>query len=299
MISVYERITGHRRGWRWQRGRLTALVDEHHLGWDLVSGALTIIYVVLAFRQDYATALENYAIWALAILFLAEFGARCYDAPNRVFYLRSHWLDLITAVPVPGIPGLRVLRLVRLLRFMKVGMILRRRLIGRGWADTSLIWPTLVLFWIASGLALWLVEHDAPGASIRTFPEAMTAAFMTASTLGLSGARQKLATPDAQIISGLIVFMALGLWGFASSRLTQIWLQGRREQSSDEIVGLQLELRSLRDEVAALVNALTEPVRRLEHTLSSARSPAVGDDPPEAGIIAAPENLSPATSSGR
>src|SRR5438270_9756376 len=133
---------------RWQRGHLTAFVERHHLAWDVVSGALTVVYVILAFRQDYNTAPENYAIWGLAILFLSEFGARCYDAPNRVAYLKTHWLDLITAVPVPGIPGLRILRLVRLLRFMKVGIILRRWLTGRGWGDASLIWPTLVLFWI-------------------------------------------------------------------------------------------------------------------------------------------------------
>src|SRR5207253_6271075 len=98
----------------------------------------------------------------------------------------------------------------RLLRFMKVGIILRRWLTGRGWGDASLIWPTLVLFWIVSALALWLVEHDAPNSTIRTFPEAMTTAFLTASTLGF-GTRGTPVTVDGQIISGLTVFFALGL----------------------------------------------------------------------------------------
>src|SRR5438105_10540730 len=178
----------------WQRGRLTAFVERHELAWDLASGSLTVVYVVLAFRQDYATAPENYAVWALALLFLAEFGARCYDAPGRVAYLRGHWLDLVTAIPIPGIPGLRILRLLRLLRFMKVGMILRRRLMARGWSDAGLIWPTLVLFWIASGLALWLVEHDASNTTISTFPDAMTSAFLIASTLGF-GAHAHPVTP--------------------------------------------------------------------------------------------------------
>ena len=256
VVSVIARPIGI----RWQRGRLTAFVDRHHLAWDLVSGALTIAYVTLAFRQDYNTALENFAIWGLAILFLSEFGARCYDASNRAAYLRSHWLDLITAVPAPGIPGLRILRLLRLLRFVKIGMMLRRILIERGWSDVSLIWPTLVLFWILSGLALWLVEHDAPKATITTFPEAMTSAFLTASTLGF-GIHEHPVTPDGQIISGLIVFTALGLWGFASSRLTQIWLHGAKERASDELVELRQELRSVREQLAVVATSLADPVQ--------------------------------------
>src|SRR5439155_25285234 len=97
-------ISRHRIRHFWQRGRLTAFVETHRSLWDLVSAALTIIYVALAFRQDSATPAESYVVWGLAVLFLSEFATRCYDAPIRTAYLKSHWLDLITAVPVPGIP---------------------------------------------------------------------------------------------------------------------------------------------------------------------------------------------------
>jgi hypothetical protein len=243
----------------WQRGQLTAFVVRHRSLWDLVSAALTIIYVALAFRQDSATPAESYAVWGLAVLFLSEFAARCYDAPSGTAYLKSHWLDLITAVPVPGIPGFRILRLLRLLRFMNVGIKVRRMLMDRGWNDSGLIWPTLFLFWIASGLALWLVEHDAHGSTIKSFPDAMTAAFLTASTLGLGGSREHLATSEGQIISGLIVFMALGLWGFASGRLTQIWLQGRKAEATIELADVHRELRAIRDEMSVLAIAVTNP----------------------------------------
>jgi voltage-gated potassium channel len=236
---------------RWSKGRLTSFVDSHRLVWDLVMGALTVVYVVLALRQDFAVGAEGFALWALAFLFIVEFTARCYDAANRAAYVRGHWLDLVTAIPIPNVPGLRILRLFRLLRLTKVGMLLRQKLLARGWTDTSLIWPTLFLFWLASALSLWLVEHDAAGAHIQTFSDAMTAAFITASTLGF-GNHELPVTVDGQIISALIVFASLGLWGFASGRLTELWLRGGQAKIEDNAATLREELVLLRREIAVL-----------------------------------------------
>jgi hypothetical protein len=200
---------------------------------------------------------QEYVVWALAGIFLIEFGARCYDSKNRARYLSTHWLDLITAVPVPGLPGLRLIRLLRLLRLLKVGVQLRRVLLRRGWDESGLIWPTLVLFWMGSALALWLVEHDAPGTTITTFPEAMTAAFLTAATLGF-GRHGLPVTQDGQIIAAVIVFFALGLWGFASSNLTRLWLRAKNELPTSEIVGLRKDLHAMGEQLLRLTDILVE-----------------------------------------
>ena len=111
-------------------------------------------------------------------------------------------------------------------------------------------WP---FFWIGSALALWLVEHDAPGTNVATFPEAMTAAFTTAATLGF-GKHGLPVTEDGQIISAGIVFLALGLWGFASSNLTHIWLK-TQDQLPVEVRALGQEIEALRADVRRLTNA--------------------------------------------
>jgi hypothetical protein len=221
-------------------------------------GALTIVYVALAFAEDSAIGPQDYAVWGLAGVFLLEFGARYYDSPDRARYLKSHWLDLITAIPVPGIPGLRLLRLLRLLRFAKIGVLLRRELLERGWRDSGLVWPTLALFWLGSAIALWLVEHDAPGSNINTFPAAMTAAFLTAATLGF-GKHGLPVTQDGQIISAAIVFFALGLWGFASSHLTRAWLHVQETSATSEMRALGGEIEAMRQELKRLADALDSP----------------------------------------
>jgi voltage-gated potassium channel len=231
------------------KGTLTKFVRRHETAWDLVMGVLTVVYVALAFSEDSAGSLESYGIGALAVLFLLEFSARCYDAIDRWAYLRSHWLDLITAIPVPGIPALRALRLLRLLRLARIGVLIRHGLVAKGWDESAIIWPTLVLFWIGSALALWLVEHDAPGTSITTFADAMKAAFLTAATLGF-GRHSLPVTDDGQIIAALIVFFALGLWGYASSSLTRVWLNARQGPSAALLEDMRREIQALREQLA-------------------------------------------------
>ena len=239
-----------------RRGALSRFVGRHEFAWDIAMGVLTVVYVALAFSEENVRSVQGYAVWGLSLIFLAEFCARCYDSTNRLGYLRSHWLDLVTAIPVPGIPGLRLIRLLRLLRFAKIGVLVRRRLIHRGWGETGLIWPTLVLFWIGSAIALWLVEHDAAGSTIATFPDAMTAAFLTAATLGF-GRRGLPVTQDGQIIAAIIVFFALGLWGFASSNLTRLWLNAQQEFRNPELEALGRDLRQAVEELERLTNKLS------------------------------------------
>jgi len=89
----------------WRRGSLTVFIQRHEFAWDLVIRVLTVPYVILAFREDSATGPASYTIVGLATIFLLEFGARCYDSSDRGKYFRTHWLDLITAIPIPDIPA--------------------------------------------------------------------------------------------------------------------------------------------------------------------------------------------------
>lgn len=118
-----------------RRGHVTSFVARHQLAWDLAMAGLTVVYVALAFSEDTLSGPGRYVLWGLAVVFLAEFAARCYDAKDRVRYLYGHWLDLVTAIPVPGVPGLRVIRLLRVLRFIKVGVIVRKLLLERGFSE--------------------------------------------------------------------------------------------------------------------------------------------------------------------
>src|SRR5258708_21436618 len=62
-------------------------------------------------------------VLAISGVFLLEFSLRFYDSPSRLGYLKGHWLDLVSCIPVVG--SLRVLRLLRLAAFFRLGATAR------------------------------------------------------------------------------------------------------------------------------------------------------------------------------
>ena len=94
-----------------QRGRLTTFVDEHHTLWEATLAVLALAYLALGFLEDEGRHPPPFLLGALAVIFLTEFIARFWDAPSRRLYLRGHWLDLVSCIPLVG--GLRSFRLLR------------------------------------------------------------------------------------------------------------------------------------------------------------------------------------------
>jgi len=233
------------------RGRLTAFVNHHLVGWELCMAGLTVLYAVLTLLDDEAFhGLPEYVIISLSLLFLLEFAARCWDAPSRVAYTRDHWIDLVTCIPAVG--PLRALRLIRLLSLVRLAVRIRALDLARARTSSGMgawmLMPTLVLLWFGAAEAFWLTEHGRNPA-IQTFGDALYLALMTVTTVGYGDLRP--VTGDGRLVAGGLVFVGLGLLGLASSRLALVWLRSERETEH-----LEREVRELRREVARLAEAL-------------------------------------------
>ncbi len=204
---------------------------------------LTVIYVGIGFIDDRVVSMSLPVYWFVPFLgiFLAEFFVRLLDSESRVKYLRQHWIDLATSVPMIG--GIRLFRLLRLLRLVKVGSLLRTAMLRRNRQDTWFVWPTVLMFWVASAYALWLFEHGV-NPRVSSFGDALYLSFMTASTVGYGDISP--ITTEGKVTAGLIVFFALGLLGFASSRLTTWWL-GTHEDN--DMASLNSQLRRIEREL--------------------------------------------------
>jgi voltage-gated potassium channel len=235
-----------------RRGALTAFVTEHRVAWEVVMAALTAIYVALSFFEDTNTlTITPYTavLFTLSAIFLGEFTARLSDSPDRMIYLKGHWIDLLTSFPLVG--PLRALRMLRLLRFMRLGLAVRSLVLGSRVDNSWLIWPFLLFFWFASAYALWLAEHSVNPA-ITTFSSALMYAFLTACTVGYGSFSP--VTIEGKLISGLIVFVAIGLIGFTSARLTAMYLNQKEEQLGPQLVLMErdiAEIKSLISQLAA------------------------------------------------
>ena len=236
---------------RWQRGAVTEFVNRHDTGWEACMAVLTAAYVGLSFFEDVAFALNLYTVILLSLsgLFLIEFGVRYWDASSRHEYLREHWIDLVTSFPLVG--PLRALRLLRLLRFYRLMASVRRLVLGSSRVNDSwLVWPFVLLFWCGSAYALWLAEH-AVNSKIATFNDALLYAFLTACTVGYGSFSPM--TIEGKIISGMIVFVAIGLVGFTSARLTAMYLGQKDSELPDQLTVIERDIAEIKGLLAHLV----------------------------------------------
>jgi voltage-gated potassium channel len=213
------------------RGRVTAFVERHSVAWELGNAAITVVYVVLAFQQDQGTAGLVSGVLAISGIFLLEFSLRFYDSPSRLNYLKRHWLDLVSCIPVVG--SLRALRLLRLTAFFRLGATARVFGLGvsasekvPGGTGLWLLGPILVIVWVAAAYGYFELEHGF-NPRINNFGDALYLSFLTATTLGNGGVAP--VTEAGRVLSGLLVFVGIGLLGFASAQLTAKLLPQRNE----------------------------------------------------------------------
>lgn len=238
----------------YRRGTVTAFVDCHQRVWDVAMALAAIAYVALAVRNDVVPgSVPSWLNLALSLSFVAEFTLRCWDAPSRWAYTRAHWIDLVSCIPFVG-----CLRAVRLLRLLRLGAAVRilgvaeRELTRRGNGRGSLwfVAPCVILLWIGSAYAAWFLEHGS-NPHLASFGDALYWSFITATTVGYGDLTP--VTAGGRLLAGLDAFVGLGLLGFASARLTALWL--RQDATAD---GTAQELAALRAEVSALRHLLAE-----------------------------------------
>ena len=244
----------------WTHGRVTAFVDRHRLKWEVVTAGLTLVYVVLAFLQDQnSSPLVTLGVGVLAASFIVEFSIRIYDSPSRKSYFRRHWLDIVTCFPVIG--PFRLVRLVRLIGFIRLGAAARAYGVGAAASDRlpgGGVWvlaPILITVWLAASYAYYELESGL-NPHIKSFGDALFYAFITASTLGYGAATP--VTPEGKVLTGVLIFLSIGLLGFASAQLTAKLLPQRNEIAElkatiDRQVDVLEDLRQRLETMAALL----------------------------------------------
>jgi hypothetical protein len=245
----------------WQRGTVERYVASHRVQWELGMGCLTGVYVILSFVEDTAGLGLDWltlTLLSLAGAFLVEFTFRFLDSEHRIRYLRNHWLDLFTAIPFIG--PLRALRFLRIVRFVRLGLAIRQALTAhnghrRGGDDvTWLIWPFLLLFWLGASYAVWMFEGGI-NPVVPNFASSMFVTFLTASTVGYGGGFSPHSV-GGKITAGLIVFVAIGLVGFGSARLTARFVGDHAAQMPLDIAAMRRDIFDLKRSIEGLEKVL-------------------------------------------
>jgi len=245
----------------------------------LITAGLTLVYVVLAFLQDQGSSrLVTAGVAALAVVFVIEFGLRLYDSPARLGYFRTHWLDIVTCIPVVG--PFRALRLVRLVGVIRLAATVRAYGVGAAASDRLpggvglwVLSPILITVWLAASYGYYELEAGV-NPHVKTFADALLYSFTTASTLGYGTVSP--VTPEGKVLTGVLIFMSIGLLGFASAQLTAKLLP-RRDELAD--------LKATVDRQSQLLQQVNSRLESVTGMLELRSNTALPQEEPVDGII--------------
>ncbi len=196
------------------------------------------------------------AIW---IVFAVEFFARLLLSPNKLEYIRRHWLAAVSVV-LPMFRVVRVLRVARVFRSVRLLRLLTSVNRGLREASQTLTGRTLPYFVIATLLVvvagaagILALERDATRPVVTNFSDALwwSATLVAANELG-----ERPATPEGRVLALALAVFGMAVFGYITAALASSFVGSARRAQAEEAQArtdsLEAELRALRQEIQGL-----------------------------------------------
>ena len=237
---------------------------------------LALIVVVLGFMtwelfylqgSEHADTRLNifYLDAGCCVIFLTEFFLRYKFAEDRRWYVRNHWIDFVTSIPIPAVSELRYGRSVRLLRLIRALRVLRAfRIIfffWRGMDHLSSVVNVKLMKKSMKGICVIMIlgafiiqlgegENDA---SVGSFAESMWWSFTTVVTGGVADIYNP-TTTGGRFLTVLLIISGMIIVGVFTATLTSLYV----EEGTEE---LQMMQKTLDERFTNLANSHEQGTR--------------------------------------
>ena len=231
---------------------------------------LALIIVVLGFMSwelfylqgsEHADTRLNifYLDAGCCVIFLTEFFLRYRFAEDRRWYVRNHWIDFVTSIPIPAVSELRYGRSVRLLRLIRALRVLRAfRIIfffWRGMDHLSSVVNVKLMKKSMKGICVIMIlgafiiqlgegENDA---SVGSFAESIWWSFTTVVTGGFADIYNP-TTTGGRFLTVLLIISGMIIVGVFTATLTSLYV----EEGTEE---LQMMQKTLDERFTNLANS--------------------------------------------
>jgi voltage-gated potassium channel len=209
--------------------------------YQLLFGALAVVAVVLLILPASSMAeVTNLIVWAL---FVADYAAGLWVAPDRRRFVKGHLLELVAILPIDFLRAARALRVLRLIRVLRLGIVFGRTyrtlggILGTNGLGRAIVAISIVI--LLAGLAIWTVEPEigSPG-------DGLWWAFVTATTVGYGDISP--ASAGGRLIALVLMTIGIGLIGLVTGSVATFFLRGGIDERAVESPHIT-HLRSLLD----------------------------------------------------
>jgi voltage-gated potassium channel len=242
----------------------------------LMVSVLSVVNTAIVFVPFFNAAVQQVAIvmdLIIAPVFLVDFVYRLTTARSRRRYMvrQFGWADMLSIVPTLGILRLfRIARVVRLLRAygtpQMAGDLDRTRALA-----TFLLTLFMVLVVVEfAGMAIYLVESQAPGGNIKDASDAVWWGFVTITTVGY-GDRYP-TTDSGRVIGTLLLFAGIALFSVLTGFIANAFLAPRgpkrrllrvpKDTLESDVDELRMMLVEQEERAAAIRHKLDDIERR-------------------------------------
>ena len=201
----------------------------------LLAAVVLVLLLVIEATQPLRPPWDGYVEWiGLGIWFLfgVEFAARLWLSPDRLAYLKGHWLDAL-AVALPVFRVFRVVRAARAVRGMRMVRLLvfgsrgadelierlRRRKLGKLAVVTGFV--------VLIGAALLYLTETGEGSPIGSFGDALYWATMM--VVGTEGGLEMSTTLGRLVTLGLIGY-SIVVFSYLIGAVASLWVERDREE---------------------------------------------------------------------
>jgi voltage-gated potassium channel len=192
--------------------------------------------------------------WTIWAVFAVDFGLKVTVAPQRLRYVRSHWLE-VAMVALPFLRPLRGARVLRVLRGTRVAValgenlsLLRRIANERG---LQLVVAAVMVVGVVGAFLVLLAERNADGSNIHTFGDALWWAVSTMTTVGY-GDRFPVTPTGRGLAVALMLTGVTAMTALTASVAAFLIRESAATSGATSLDDVRDELRALRSEIAAL-----------------------------------------------
>jgi voltage-gated potassium channel len=230
------------------------LTDTPLLALSLVFLVVLVVPIATHLSHGWSRVFSaaNIVIW---VAFAVDYLARLYLARDRREYVKRNVIDLVVVV-VPFLRPIRALRLLRLLRLSAVGGVASRRSSSLHARVSTYVVSAAVMAVLVASVGVYDAEHRAPGANIKTLPDALWWSVTTITTVGYGDLYPT--TAYGRLVAVALMIFGIALLGVITATIAAWFvghlqaIEGQEEASAATLDDVLAELRRLHQRLDGL-----------------------------------------------